>query len=94
MTTTAECPETDFIMQIAWADCLRWAVGDKTVLAQFTVDTGYRVVPPATSPIAKMIDDAAGVNADFPAKFIEWFNQTIWGPPTTAVAGAVPEGAA
>lgn len=89
MTTTAPCPETDVLMQVAWRDCLAWAVGDESVLAQFSADTGYRVVPPATSPIAKMIDDAAGVNTDFPAKFIDWFNQTIWGPPSI-----VPEGAA
>ena len=81
-TTPIHCPETDVLMQIAWRDCLMFTVENKNMLTQFSKDTGYKVIPPATSPLAKMIDEATGVNADFPEKFVEWFNKTIWGPPT------------
>ena len=76
-------PETNFLMQVAWRDCLMWAIGDKVMLDQFAADTGYTIISPATSPLAKMIDEACGANSDFPAKFIPWFNRTIWGPPMT-----------
>ncbi len=60
-----------------------WSVQDKATLSRFHHDHPKIILPGGIqSPIEKAIDDATGAAEEFPLKFIQWFNDNIWGPPT------------
>jgi len=65
---------------IAWVSCLRWALGNEDVLAQFRQDTGTRWVP-GKGALDRMIDEATGADRAFIEAFAEWFNSNVWGEP-------------
>lgn len=69
----------DFLMQIAWQDCLHWAVGEPRIMDQFTAQTGLKFSPPKNL-FEKLIDEACG-NDGFAVTraFIIWFNANVWG---------------
>jgi hypothetical protein len=69
----------DALMQQAWIDCLRWAIGDPKILDAFAEATGCRYHAPRNS-LDKMIDDATGHGKAFVEQFVPWFNEYIWGP--------------
>lgn len=62
----------------AWLGCLRWAMGEEKIMAQFEKDTGEKWIP-GRSPIERMVDDACGVQKEFFEKFAKWMNENIWG---------------
>lgn len=74
----AQLVPTDPLMQIAWRDCLMWAVGTPEIMEQFRADTGCNYRPPA-SVIEQMIDESTGYQDDFVKTFVRWFNANIWG---------------
>ena len=69
-----KCP----LMQIGWRDCLSWAITDSRIVERFRSDTGIQWTP-ARSLIDTMIDKATGAEVDFVRKFVEWFNENVWG---------------
>lgn len=66
------------LMAIAWADGLRWAIGDPQIVANYRADTGDNWQP-GTTPIDRMIDDSSGAGLAFARSFAKWFNANIWG---------------
>lgn len=77
---------SDFLMAIAWRDCLSWAIGHAETLAAFRAQTG-NTWSPGRTPIDRMIDEACGADAKFLREFVEWFNVNVWGD-MDIVAGA------
>ena len=85
MTRPAMMPETtpDF-MAPAWAACLRWAIGEAQVRADFEAATGHRwshsaTAMPMASALEAMIDSATGHDKAYVEAFIAWFNENVWG---------------
>ena len=70
--------DTPDYMTPAWLGCLRWALSEPEIVAQFREETGNQWTPGRT-PIESMIDDATGVAHDFIVSFIVWFNINVWG---------------
>lgn len=69
------------LMEMAWLDCLHWAIGHDEIRAGFEADTGARWPGPRT-PLDRMIDEATGFKFDqeeYFRKFIVWFNENVWG---------------
>lgn len=66
------------LMEIAWRDCLLWAVGFAPVLIQFEGQTGKRLDISSVG-INALIDQATGYNRSEMRRFIEWFNENVWG---------------
>ena len=64
------------LMQIAWVDCLHWAIGEPAIFERFAKDTGLRV---AKSAIERAIDKATGADVGVVKRFVEWFNANVWG---------------
>ena len=64
------------LMRMAWVDCLRWAVTEPGILDGFRADTGVKV---AADVIGRMIDTQTGYDAVVARRFVEWFNETVWG---------------
>jgi hypothetical protein len=77
----SECPETDVLMQVAWRDCLLWSIHSKQpdFMAAFTAETGLSFPPSPKSPIEAMIDHATGANEAIASRYVEWFNENVWG---------------
>ncbi len=73
----ADTPE---FMWGAWAGCLRWALTNPEIRAQFEKDTGHLPFPMATTPIDRMIDEACGRDYEYLKSFAEWHDKNIWGP--------------
>lgn len=75
------CPETNFILQIGWRDCLLWSITSKepNFLAAFTAETGMSFPPSPKCDLEAMIDQATGVNEAIAARYVEWFNANVWG---------------
>ena len=75
----------DVLMQLAWRDCVLWAMAQEEVVSRFTADTGLKLSRP-TSPLDQMIDEATGYRTAVLGKFVEWFNVNVWGdyPPVKA----------
>ena len=66
----------DALEAIAWRDCLVWASSDGDVLQMFLDETGMKL---PTSGLDRMIDEATGNDKRIAEKFVEWFNENIWG---------------
>jgi len=81
-----KCPETDPVMQGAWAACLSYTVRRTDALQRFEKETGLKFRP-ATNGIERMIDQATGFEDDFLEKFIDWFNEKIWGSRAQEIQG-------
>ncbi len=73
ITEYAKCPP---YMIDAWAGCLSWAISEPEILDRFMADSGVRVKRDALS---RMIDAATGHDRDIVVKFLNWFNENIWG---------------
>lgn len=69
---------TPAYMYPAWASALAWAAGEASIVEAFTEQTGMKIAV-ARSPLDRMIDDATGANEAVARRFVEWFNETIWG---------------
>ena len=69
---------SDKLQAIAWVDCLRWALSNDDVLAQFRQDTGNRWAP-SRGVLDRMIDEATGADRGFIEAFVAWFNSNVWG---------------
>ena len=67
----------DSLQAIAWVSCLRWALSEDDLLAQFREDTGNRWEP-GRGALDRMIDEAVGADAKFIEAFAEWFNDNVW----------------
>lgn len=78
MEINEKCPETDPIMQGAWAACLSYTVRRTDALARFEAESGLKFSP-ATNGLEAAIDKATGYEEDFLSKFIDWFNKNVWG---------------
>lgn len=74
-----EAFDKDPLMAGAWLSCLQYSIGREDIIKQFEADTGFHLPPPATSPLAKMIDDACGIKDVAIIQFVEWFNPNVWG---------------
>lgn len=70
---------SDPLMALAWRDALAWAASEPEAIAAFTEATGVRWTP-APTPLDRMIDDATGANEAVFVRFVEWFNDIVWGP--------------
>ena len=70
--------DTPDYMTPAWIGCLRWALSEPEIVAQFREETGNQWTPGRT-PIESMIDDSTGVAHDFIVSFVVWFNFNVWG---------------
>jgi hypothetical protein len=68
----------DTLLQIAWVDGLRWALGEPGIVAAFREKTGNRWQP-AKTPLDRMVDAATGADLEFVKAFAAWFNEHIWG---------------
>lgn len=78
MKISEKCPEINPIMQGAWAACLSYTITRNDALARFQEDTGLKFCP-AKNGLEAAIDKATGFEEEFVAKFIDWFNENIWG---------------
>lgn len=82
LTEAGQClapylPQERFLIP-AWLGCFRWALQDPDILAAFQAATGMHWQPGRT-PIARMIDDATGMEQAFMVAFAAWMNATLWG---------------
>lgn len=75
------CPETNAVMQSAWAACLSWSVRSKDpdFLAAFEEATGIKFPPPPKNALEAMIDEATGASVQILGQYIVWFNENVWG---------------
>lgn len=71
--------DTPDYMLPAWIGCIRFALLEDNIRADFEKDTGMRYTPPR-NVIEKMIDDSTGYNDDYIEEFIRWINVNICGP--------------
>ena len=78
MTILEEYMPKDPLMQIAWADCLRWAIKEQKIIDQYLKETGDKWTA-GRSPLDRMIDEASGADKAFVIRFVQWFNENIWG---------------
>jgi hypothetical protein len=62
----------------AWFGCLAWALQEPDILAAFRAETGMQWTPGST-PIDRMIDEAAGADKGFIEAFAQWHNMNVWG---------------
>lgn len=69
---------TNPIIHPAWFGCLRFAVGDAELMAQFRAESGCTWTPGCTA-IDHLIDKATGADMDFLLTFVRWFNRWVWG---------------
>ena len=60
-----KCPHHEPLMIQAWADCLRWAINQESILAIFKADTG--------------VEASSGTGETVAMEFVDWFNENIWG---------------
>ena len=67
------------LQAIAWRDCLMWAINSPEIRAKFTGVTGISFPTPATTPLDAMIDEATGHYREVVDRFVDWFNEWIWG---------------
>lgn len=75
--TAAQIKET-YGQDPAWCACMFWAVRETGVLKQFEEETGLRFSLPRNA-IERMIDDATGFQNEMCNRFVNWFNERIWG---------------
>ncbi len=68
----------DHLQKYMWSGCLMWAIREPAVLDQFRQDTGVDLKK-GRSRLEEMIDEAAGVDEEIKIKFVDWFNENIWG---------------
>ena len=68
----------DMLTQIAWRDCLSWAITESTLMDAFLRDTGIKVRA-AKNPLDAMIDEATGAHKKMAIEFVKWFNANVWG---------------
>jgi len=68
----------DPLMAQAWADCLRWAIGEPDVLARFTAETGKSIDPNRT-PIERLVATQSGEDRAVFESFVLWFGPAVWG---------------
>jgi hypothetical protein len=62
------------LMQVAWVDCLRWAITEEEIIRAFRTETGCTWTPGRT-PLERMIDAATGAEVSFLEAFLSWFNR-------------------
>lgn len=68
----------DPLMAVAWYSCLMCFVKKPGVIERFREDTGCNWTP-ATNVLDRMIDEQCGADFDFAKRFLEWFNENVWG---------------
>lgn len=78
MNLTATQIKETYGQDPAWFACLCWSVRETGVLAQFEEETGFKFSMPRNA-IEKMIDDATGFQEVTLLRFVNWFNEQIWG---------------
>lgn len=66
----------DPLMEIAFADYVRWAWGNPEIQQAFERETGMR---PATDPMGIMIDEAVGYDKAVADRFVRWVVEEMWG---------------
>lgn len=64
------------ILIMGWLGALRFALGHKEIMNDFTAETGVRWIR-GTTPIDRMIDQSTGAEGFFRA-FVPWFNENVW----------------
>lgn len=68
-------------MVAAWLGCIRWALGEEDVMAQFRRETGTQWTP-GRSGLERMIDKVTGADEQFFRQFVAWVNVNLWGEVT------------
>lgn len=66
----------DPLMELAFADCVRWAWGDKEMRAEFERSTGKRL---PTTDLESAIDEATGYDEELAGAFARWVIEDVWG---------------
>jgi hypothetical protein len=66
------------LMRGPWVSCLRWALGNADVMANYRAATGDEWTP-GRFPIERIIDSATGRDGAFIVDFARWMNANIWG---------------
>lgn len=74
-------------MAPAWVGMIRWAIGNPDIRKQFEADSG--IPCPATSGIARMIDEATGLPEKYVTEFAAWAHKNLWGRDDDAGSGVV-----
>ena len=64
-------------MYVAWADALMFAAAYDPMRDAFETETKMSL--PTGKPLDQMIDAATGYDKAVAEKFIEWFNEKVWG---------------
>ena len=62
----------------AWSACLQWSLGFAPIQEQFAQSPGGPLKL-ARGGIAAMIDKATGFDQAEIRRYIEWFNENVWG---------------
>jgi hypothetical protein len=83
------------LLDIAWADFIRWAMDQPEIVAQFNAATGRSYQTRAQTILGVMVDEATGKLADDTEAFMLWATETYWGtdeaPGKVRAALAAPE---
>ena len=66
----------DPLMEVAFADCVRWAWRDPQTRQAFEEETG---MSSAKDPMGAMIDEATGYDKAVAERFIRWVTEEMWG---------------
>ncbi len=66
----------DPFMEIAFADCVRWAWGDRAMRREFQRRKKMRL--PETA-LDHLIDEATGYQDEVMQAFVEWVRDHVWG---------------
>jgi hypothetical protein len=72
--------DDDPIMFGFFMGCVRWALGEKRVMAEYRKQTGD-AFSPATTAEARMIDQATGADIAFLQRFSDWVEENLFGTP-------------
>ena len=72
--------DDDPLMYASFVGCLHWALGDKKTVDRYREETGDNFSP-ASSPEARMIDQATAADIAFLQRFSDWFEKNIFGTP-------------
>lgn len=70
--------DTPAYMCPAWLGCIRFALGDESVVRAFREET-RNFWEPATTPMDRLVDEATGADWAFLVEFIQWVNVAVWG---------------
>lgn len=67
-------------MEPAFLGCVRWALGEPSVVERFREATG-NVWTPGNTPIDRLVDNATGADREFMQSFVAWVAADIFGTP-------------